>query len=73
MPPAGRHPPPRDIPAEMLAPLLAVPGPAGAPDPDPDPAPDLTPDLTPDLGSVRPDPRDVTGGWIDPQETGAEA
>ena len=79
----ARHTPPRDIPAEMLAPLLAVPGPAGAPDPapdpdpapnlTPDPAPDLTPDLTPDLGSVRPDPRDVTGGWIDLQETGAEA
>jgi len=55
----ARHAPPRDIPEEKLAPLLADPEPTRAPDPAPDP----------EL-SVPPDPQDTTGGWAELQEVG---
>lgn len=56
----ARHAPPKDIPAERLAPLLL----------DPEPAPEREPALGLEP-SAPPDPAGDTGGWVELQESGA--
>jgi len=55
----ARHAPPKDIPAERLAPLLADPEPTPEPEPVPDPG-----------SSDAPGSTDDTGGWVELQESG---
>jgi transposase len=54
----ARHAPPKDIPAERLAPLLRDPQPAPEPAAEPEP-------------SAAPNPAQDTGGWVEWQESGA--
>ncbi|HEX4101534.1 MAG TPA: IS5 family transposase [Pseudonocardiaceae bacterium] len=54
----ARHAPPKDIPAERLAPLLRDPQPSPKPAAEPEP-------------SAAPNPAQDTGGWVEWQESGA--
>jgi hypothetical protein len=54
----ARHAPPKDIPAERLAPLLRDPQPAPEPAAEPEP-------------SAAPNPAQDTGGWVEWQQSGA--